>query len=690
MSELSFLINAGSPKAMEASSDPQGLSILLRDTLRAFLEVVRDERLQSYKTRGEAGIGVWPTLHFMRDLLRQAWTLKSNDTQELLVVLSVASRDQKLRSLFGGYFDQTSRPQDSILAYVLDPIIRDHCGARDSEVLQNALRLVSNCVADSNHNRKLALQKNAIKILLRLGRQRKSIDFVIPVLYNLCVEYDDPVEQVEQGTPVASKANPAQLKLAHSDTENAAIKTLLDMLSGTSMENDDRQTLLAALIEMAALTAPEDLVCIGVTPEMDSVTRWETLYRGTRWLFGHQARALASHSGDAAVSICKALLNLLALQEAKEILISERLLQNLAEMSHIVDAKAQELLGDDEEAETLANLQRCEKALLREFYTLSGMPEFAKMYTIDDDFIQLCIERPQNPELWTHHPHPFMPTMAIAYTVLANITIFEEVAFQLVHGYRVHETLQAVLRDFDTVDALYPALGFSSRLALPSANKQEMVNCGMLDAIRRFLGAPNRRDPKHWTPALRVEALTVLRRLISGQFETLTILHQGSDSGCYWRDVLDLFTACNDTSTKIEVGRLFVEHFRTISAAQDQLSHQSKLYDQTMNQNNLAEPIAFLACEGASPGAKAEGWFGLGLMTFWTQPRAHVLRVMQNTRMLEEIDKVSSMVDASNRPCVDNLRLVLSKLDLDQGVVDVSKHAREVFASAKQKLGLDA
>ena len=680
---------ASSSETMETGSESQSLSSLLRCTLRTFVDAIHDDQLQFHKSRGEIATEIWPILEFMKNVVQHAWIRKSSDTHNLLLILAVASRDQRLRPVFGGYFDSNPNSQDSILACVLDSVVQDCGGADDPKVLDNALRFVSNCVADNNHNRKLALQKGAIKTLLRLAKERRSVDFIIPALYNLCVEYDDPDAMPDAGDATASKANPAQLALAHADTENGAVRALLEMLTGVGVEIADRKPLLAALVEMVSLTAPEDLLCIGVKPEMDSADRFTAIHKAIIWLLGTEAHDLSCHDGDSAVSICTALLNVLTAQEAKEILVSTRFLQRLVDLDHIIGSHAQGLLGDGEEEETLASIQQCRRVLLREFYTLSGLSEFAKSYTVDSDFMQVCIERPRHSKFWSYDPNPRAPSVAIAYTVLANATTSEEVAVKLVHTYRVQEPLQAVVSDLDDADALYPALGFLSRLALPSANKQEIVNSGMLDALRRFLRTPKRENALDWKPAIRIEALTTIRRLISGQIGILTLLNQDSDLGCYWKDILVLFTAYKDASTKIEIGRLFVEHFRTVSSAQDQLAPQSKLYEQMINQNNLADPIAFLAREGTNSGAKAEGWFGLGLMTFWPQSRAQVLKVMQTSTMLEEVGKVTETVRSSERASADNLKLVLSRLDLDQSTTDIDRHAREVFTSAKQKLGLD-
>ena len=271
---------------------------------------------------------------------------------------------------------------------------------------------------------------------------------------------------------------------------------------------------------------------------------------------------------------------------------------------------------------------------------------------------------------------------------MANITNSEDTAIELVHKYRAHEPLEAVLRDCDNVDIVYPALGLLSRLSLPSTNKQEIVKGKMLDAIRRFLRKASQEYPIDWKLAVRIEALTSLRRLITGQVGILTSLQEHPHSGWYMQDILELFLDCNDSAVKIEVGRFCVECFRTISSTQDQSALLSRLSEQTINQMNLAEPIAFLACEGPNPGAKAEGWFGLGLMTFWEKTRTQVLELLKTPKMVEEVSKVVNAVSPGDRASADNLKLVLSKLDFDTQTTDGERHTQELFASAKQKLGL--
>jgi hypothetical protein len=678
----------------QASLYASDVQKLVQDMLRDFFEALQDESLQFLKLRGSSPDSLEVMLASIKNTLQHAWTSKSADTGDLLQVLAVASRDSRLRPLLGGCFDHSTgvhksrenTSRDSILAHTLDFIAEDHTDRDDPKVLENALRLVSNCVADINCNRKLTLDKNGTKILLRLAKERQSLNFVIPALYNLCVEFEDPDFDDKLESPTKSRANAAQIKLAHSDTEKGTIKALIEVLQGSENVQDDRLQLLSGLIEMVTLTAPEDLLFMGVTLVMEQESRRQAMYQVLVKLLGVESYTLTSYDGETAVSMCTAVLNVIAAPEVKQVLVSEKQMQSLAKFNHIISTHVQGLLGDsDDEADTLANLQQCEKVLLQEFYALSGLPEFAQAYPVDSDFVQVCIERPL---LSYYDPKSGTPSLAIAYTILANITTSEETAVQLVHDHRVQEPLQAVLLGLDEVDALYPALGFLARLALPAANKQEIVNCGMLDALQRFcrVGTEGATD---WKPAIRIEAITAVRRLISGQPMIIESLY---DTGVRWnlREILDLFDSCNDSTIKFEIGRLFVEHFRTVSSAEAQLDPNSRVFGQMIGQNNnLAGPIALLCCEGQGAGAKAEGWFGLGLMTFWTQARAQVLRILQTSRMLEEIGKVADADPSSDSASADNLKMILSRLDLEEGMADVDRHARGVFALAKQKLGLD-
>ena len=688
--KLSEMIPAGT---MVPKSEPEILADLLQETLAKLSGALQDERLEFLKNQANTATDPQPMLALMSNIIQSAWMQKSKDTSNILLVLAVASRDQILRPVFGGYIDQNFSPDDSILGYVLDKVLAEHKPLDDPGVLENALRLISNCVADTNCNRKLALQKHAVRNLMRLAKERRSVDFIIPAMYNLCVEYEDPGRSMNAGEPVTTRTNPAQAELARSDPHYGVIQAFFDISTGFCACSDQRKPLLASLIEMVSLTAQEDLLCIGILPEMKSQARRDTLHQTILMFLGVRSVPLTSYDGDTAVSVCNAFLNLLAAPDVKQVLVSERQLHSLASFCHRFSTYEQELFGEDGEEETLANLQQCEKALLQEFYVLSGLPEFAAAYTLDantpgSDFIHACIDRPRNKDFSTQSAAPAGPSVAIAYTILANITSSEDIAIRLVHEYRAHEPLEAVLHDCDNADTIYPALGLLSRLSLPSTNKQEIVKGGMMDAIRRFFKKPSQDSSIDWTPAVRVEALTSLRRLITGQVGILTSLQERPRPGSYMQDILDLFLACNNSTIKIEIGRFCVECSRTISSTQDQIALRSRLSEQTFGQLNMVEPVAFLACEGPSPGAKAEGWFGLGLMTFWEKTRAQVLEILKTAQMVEEVSKIVNTFPSGNRASADNLKLVLSKLDFDADTTNGERHTRELFASAKQKLGL--
>lgn len=679
----------------DGSNYAQGAQKLLQNTLKEFDETLQDGSLQFPQPHGSRTDTPGIILTSIKNALQHAWVSKSPDTGALLSVLAVASRDARLRPLLGGCLDHDAgvhaksredASKDSILAQTLDFISEEHMQHNDPTVLENALRLISNCVADTNCNRRLVLQKDGPNMLLRLAEKRRSVNFIIPVLYNLCVEFEDPEVASRPETSTTSRANSAQVQLAHGDMKGCAINALMVMLEGTEPVQDDRLQLLSGLIEMVTLTAPDDLLFMSITSAMDKKTRRKPIHQVLVKLLGAGGCTLASYDADTALSMSAALLNVLGAPEVKQVLVSEMQMQSLASFNHIISSHIQGLLGDINEADTLANLQKCEKVLLQEFYTLSGLAEFIQAYNVDSDFVQACINRPQNPKLWSYDPNPSTPSVAIAYTVLANLTTSEETAITLVRNH-VHESLQKVLRSLDVEDAVYPALGLVARLALPEANKQEIVDCGMFDALQRYCreGTGNSTE---WKPAIRIEALTAVRRLISGQPMMIERLYQHSDVRWHIRDLLGLFDACKDANTKTEIGRLFVEHFRTISSAQEQLDPNSRVFDQIISQNDLTGPIAFLSCEGQSPGGKAEGWFGLGLMMFWTQTRAQVLRTMQTTRMLEEIGKVADGDASSDRAGADNLKMILGRLDFEECAADVDRQARDVFAAAKRKLGL--
>jgi hypothetical protein len=93
---------------------------------------------------------------------------------------------------------QRSSP-DSVLE-VARRVVLDF-SAVPREQLRDALRIIANTCADNNANRSIIVNRDGIGALLELLRNRKECDLVIPVLYNVCVDYDEPATDSD-GNPM--------------------------------------------------------------------------------------------------------------------------------------------------------------------------------------------------------------------------------------------------------------------------------------------------------------------------------------------------------------------------------------------------------------------------------------------------------------------------------------------------------
>ena len=107
----------------------------------------------------------------------------------------------------------------------------------------------------SEENREVVVDRKGVAYMLKLAERQVEPDFVIPALYNVCVEdeevHEDPeiLPKLEQAAaPTYAEAARAQLGVL--PTGQSSIGILLDLYS--SLRNEDRRPILAELVDMAS------------------------------------------------------------------------------------------------------------------------------------------------------------------------------------------------------------------------------------------------------------------------------------------------------------------------------------------------------------------------------------------------------------------------------------------------------
>ena len=240
---------------------------------------------------------------------------------------------------------------------------------------------------------------------------------------------------------------------------------------------------------------------------------------------------------------------------------------------------------------------------------LSALPDFAANYPLESPLISFL-------RSWLSTTHTQLQVCACI--MLGNLSRSDEACKTMVHQFRIHETLVALLQESDDTPVLHSAAGFLKNLALLSENKAVIGETGVMNALLRL-----------WTmkitPHLQHAGASLTRQLVSNSFANiqrlLTSLSPDPDSPAHERTYLSLLVSLSeksdDISTKIEIARTITAICRTLNSTQPGIS--SEKIKQTAHRlyalhPDLARPLAVMVSQSRWPVVRSEGWFAFALM----------------------------------------------------------------------------
>ena len=193
--------------------------------------------------------------------LRQALRAESTQCKNLLEILANASRTRRWPKLFGtadqrpDRHDPISRPEqppDSILLVALD-VLRGTNGPTSEDNLRNALRLVNNCCQDDDENRQIVLDRHGVCSLMSLAYRQVEPDFVVPALYNICVDHEPATHQLvhwKEAVPDTVARSNLEDNLWLPSASEGALQVLVGLAD--ALVQEERKPLLADLLELAS------------------------------------------------------------------------------------------------------------------------------------------------------------------------------------------------------------------------------------------------------------------------------------------------------------------------------------------------------------------------------------------------------------------------------------------------------
>lgn len=690
--------------------------------------------------------------------LNSARITHSGHLWEAFSILADASREAKWRLVFGlhrshstsagwppdprhylynySHEQWSSYESESVLQAAVRALHPRYFG-NQGQAAYHALRLISNCCADNDANKRVVLECGGIELLLRCANLKLWPDVVAAALYNICADSDvqngDETElAIEEEIRSSELRQPSEPKMS----TIACIQ--LTLVSAGECDDSNSTNPLAALIEdgrrpanfVGELLALGEIVHDEVRKEMVAEllekASWHiSLLNNTaspmaaeyiipsstrmvkpnlhpkdflvQLLMG-SGRALAMSHPKCKCDIVRTIAILLSQVPVKRELIFRDLVRAFLDVPNWVTG---DIEGDaSADHDVASSMLTVRTFLMKTIYDVSASPEFVDRYTKVRECPRLvseCIDALCHvSNLGQTMPAVNVVPAASACIVLANLTGTVEFALFLVQHKRVHLSVGLLLHQREDSTTLFPAIALLDRLAIPPENKTAIFSAGIIYELPRFL---NNFDVQ---PRIQCEAVSVMRKVICGHPEHVrgigVCVHVIAEEpvqnhGCMPVDeqsgllaALNLFRRTSDVQTKIEVGRLVVEVCRTLLHS---TGGYPELAEYGIRQafgiaSDIANPIAYLACNGISQELQGEGWFGLAVLSIWEHGRPFVMDCLAEEGVQNRMDELLGQGNTAFR---QNISLMLTKLRLFPYHL-VLASTRDILERAASKAGL--
>jgi hypothetical protein len=162
---------------------------------------------------------------------------------------------------------KAEQPPDSILLVALRILAGTNVPTTE-DVLRNALRLINNCcqgdgeldrlarsyfLTQLDGNRQIVLNNNGVSRMMSLAYRRVEPDFVVPALYNICLDHEPATRQLIhwKGGNSDTRAGPnLEDNFWEASPSEGALQVLLSLAD--ALWHEERKPLLADLLELAS------------------------------------------------------------------------------------------------------------------------------------------------------------------------------------------------------------------------------------------------------------------------------------------------------------------------------------------------------------------------------------------------------------------------------------------------------
>ncbi|XWW98423.1 hypothetical protein V2A60_006423 [Cordyceps javanica] len=553
---------------------PQDIADLLR-------REGRGDATEEYDATLEEQSAVQRRTELLADVLKTCNELRASDPAQLAEVaekLGDGSRDEAWRLPYG---------DSGILAFFLQELAKDNI---TNKLKTHSLRIVGNACADTNKNRALMVEEGRLDAVVRQLSDESVVQFTIPVLYNVLVDYD-----------------PAQVLASELKISQALIKLLsspnLAQFAGVILYLCRVLALLVNRDSELAIAADETvgvLLSVAVnSPCKDDVEEFASL-------------------GSVAVAY-------LAADRFQQLAISRDQIGLFLDAFHHAHA------GFDTAAiadpELAAALKQLRLSMLNMVAELTAQDAFPASYPPTSAPAQMVLG-------WLGSGSDTQ-LQAAACLALGNLSRSDGAATALVEEYAPQAALVTLLSDPAVADAqlLHSALSLLKNLAIPAQNKPALRPLLEPACVPHIYGLDAQ-------PQVQYAAVSLTRLLLSNcpdnvsQFcrdlgqedavdaaaatETSPVTTQKSNT---LGDLLALFGRTDTEPTKVEAARAVAAICRVLhsNAAAELLpgngSSDSESRSGFYARHDVSKPLAFLVTQEKWHVLRSEAWFVLALMS---------------------------------------------------------------------------
>lgn len=536
--------------------------------------------------------------------------------------------------------------------------------------------------------------------MMQMARSQRECDLLIPTLYNLCVDYDQPAA-AEDGTPwpplrqmrpsaeiededssaTDFSVNVAQQRLGSFWTPSD-LRTSVEILLATKEHASQCLGTLADLIEMASRVALYGLPRLVRSRVPGTPVTEVDATRLIDSLLTQGADIAAGEDVDCRISICQAILNVLSQRDCHSALVTlDGAIWTLIHLPYMEYSASTET-SQMEDGESEEQLQPYRKAIIKVAYEVSGLEIYGQTITSTSKLFKDCIDAMEG---YHKRPDHTQEPWASICVLLSNSVTSTDRAMHLVRSTNIVKDITTLLNlhPLSDPDTLLPATDLATRLALCREGQDAFHATRAMPSVLKFLSTVG---PVSEVDAIRTdimrETVSLVRLLIKGRGEFLGDLGMQHDSHSIITRIITLFRLTGDARTKIEVGRLSIEVLRTIfsstttsPSASQNLNHDLEARvvsifgnsTSSLESHSIADTISSIITQSPpSPQhppssssstsstqqiqSEAEAWFGLGLLS--TLPCTHdsirATLARDDARLLTRLREIASSSPSSS------------------------------------------